>query len=214
MPNSARRTAARLPDLQQITRSRPSRDTDRGGSFFSRRTSSVSNGCRPDSKPAPRGFDSLHRCFCRRLRAANCRIDNWICHCNSPGAAQVPGESELWASGQATSFGMRGTGVRISPARPGARSMLSYRPSGRPKRALRRKSAVHPAQGATNARGSIGESTCLRSRRLQVQVLPGVLCPKQKRAMHRDVAPEKAGSSPAGHPATPRTTGRGPPRVA
>jgi hypothetical protein len=91
--------------------------------------------------------------------------------------------------------------------------MLSYRPSGRPKRALRRKSAVHPAQGATNARGSIGESTCLRSRRLQVQVLPGVLCPKQKWAMHRDVAPEKAGSSPAGHPSTtpyygPRTVVR------
>ena len=45
-----------------------------------------------------------------------------------------------------------------------------------------------------------GESTCLRSRGLQVRVLPGVLCPKQKRAMRRDVAPEKAGSSPAGHP--------------
>lgn len=108
--------------------------------------------------------------------------------------------------------------------------MLSYRPSGRPKRrrpnsgrtnligtggsprvrpkpvdrrALRRKSAVHPAQGAVNARGSTGEGTCLRSRRLQVRVLPGVLCPKQKRAMRRDVDPEKAGSSPAGHPSTP-----------
>ena len=105
--------------------------------------------------------------------------------------------------------------------------MLSYRPSGRPKRrrpnsgrtnligiggsprarrepvdrrALRRKSAVHPAQGAVNARGSTGEGTCLRSRRLQVQILPGVLCPKQKRAMRRDVDPEKAGSSPVGHP--------------
>ena len=45
-----------------------------------------------------------------------------------------------------------------------------------------------------------GESTCLRSRGLQVRVLPGVLCPKQKRPMRRDVAPEEAGSSPAGHP--------------
>ena len=35
---------------------------------------------------------------------------------------------------------------------------------------------------------------------MQVQVLPGVLCPKHKRSMRRDVAPEEAGSSPAGHP--------------
>jgi len=33
-----------------------------------------------------------------------------------------------------------------------------------------------------------------------------VLCPKQKRAMHRDVAPEEAGSSPAGHPEKNQTT--------
>jgi hypothetical protein len=140
--------------------------------------------------------------LCRRLRAANCRIDNWICHCNSPGARKVSGESELWVSGQATSCGLRWMGVRTSPARPGARRMLSYRPSGRPKRALRRKSAVHPAQGAVNARSSTGESTCLRRRGLQVRVLPGVLCPRQKRAMRRDVTPEEAGSSPAGHPST------------
>jgi hypothetical protein len=54
--------------------------------------------------------------------------------------------------------------------------------------------------GHLNARGSTGQSACLRSRRVQVQVLPGVLCPKQKRPMHRDVAPEEAGSSPVGHP--------------
>jgi hypothetical protein len=76
--------------------------------------------------------------------------------------------------------------------------MLRYRPSGRHLRVLRRKSAADPAQDA-DARGPTGESTCLRGRRLQVRVLPGVLCPKQKRAMRRDVAPEKQkvqGSSP------------------
>ena len=59
----------------------------------------------------------------------------------------------------------------------------------------------HPIRRrAPDARGSIGESACLRSRRVQVRVLPGVLCPKRKRAMRRDVDPEEAGSSPAGHP--------------
>ena len=54
--------------------------------------------------------------------------------------------------------------------------------------------------GPVNARGSTGESACLRSRRVQVRILPGVLCPKRKWAMRRDVTPEEAGSSPAGHP--------------
>lgn len=93
---------------------------------------------------------------------------------------------------------------RGAVSRPlGARRMLSYRPSGRRKlpcdgnpQYIRRR--------APNARGSIGESTCLRSRRLQVRVLPGVLCPKRKWAMRRDVDPEEAGSSPAGHPAVQR----------
>jgi hypothetical protein len=53
---------------------------------------------------------------------------------------------------------------------------------------------------ALNARGSTGESTGLRSRGVQVRILPGVLCPKRKWAMRRDVTPEEAGSSPAGHP--------------
>ena len=152
-------------------------------------------------KPALRGFDSFHRCFLRHSRMPNRTIDNWICHCNSRAPPRYPGGPAV-GQRQATSFGLRGTGVRVSPAGPGARSMLSYRPSGRPRRALRRKSAVHPAQGAADARGSTGESTCLRSRRLQVRVLPGVLCPKRKWAMRRDVDPEEAGSSPAGHPST------------
>lgn len=40
---------------------------------------------------------------------------------------------------------------------------------------------------------------------MQVRILPGVLCPKRKWAMRRDVTPEEAGSSPAGHPAVRRT---------
>ena len=60
---------------------------------------------------------------------------------------------------------------------------------------------------APDARGSTGESACLRSRRVQVRILPGVLCPKRKWAMRRDVTPEEAGSSPAGHPRVRRTHG-------
>ena len=66
-----------------------------------------------------------------------------------PGPRSRPGDvDQLWASGKATSFGMRTTGVRVPPAGPGARRMLCYRPSGRHERALRRKSAPHPARGA------------------------------------------------------------------
>lgn len=51
----------------------------RPGRLFSiSHTMSVSFGSGPDSNPAPRGFDSFHRCFCRRLRAPIRTIDNWI----------------------------------------------------------------------------------------------------------------------------------------
>lgn len=63
--------------------------------------------------------------------------------------------------------------------------------------------AEAPAGDPPNARGPIGEGSCLRSSRLQVRVLPGVLCPRRKWAMRRDVTPEEAGSSPAGHPDQP-----------
>ncbi len=43
---------------------------------------------------------------------------------------------------------------------------------------------------------------------MQVRILPGVLCPKLKWATRRDVAPEEAGSSPAGHPSTTPYYGR------
>lgn len=87
-----------------------------------------------------------------------------------PGATR--GRHQLWASGQAASFGMRTTGVRVPPAGPGARRMLSYRPSGRHERALRRKSAPHPAQGTGR--------------------------PWLNGREHRPTKPGSAGSSPAG----------------
>jgi hypothetical protein len=67
---------------------------------------------------------------------------------------------------------MRTTGVRVPPAGPGARRMLSYRPSGRHERALRRKSAPHPSQGTPR--------------------------PWLNRREHRSTKPGSAGSSPAG----------------
>jgi hypothetical protein len=94
---------------------------------------------------------------------------------------------------------MRTSGVRVPPAGPGARRMLATGRAGATDVPCD-GNPHHIRRRAPDARGSTGESACLRSRRVQVRVLPGVLCPKRKWAMRRDVAPEEAGSSPAGHP--------------
>jgi hypothetical protein len=157
-------------------------------------------------------------CFYRRLRVTIRTIDNWtaiaiakLAPGHGPdvvGRARAPGETPR-VVGQRPGhlISDEGTGVRVSPTRPGA-CRLCYRPRGRhscPSRWWFGRFAR--TAGAKRKRPWLnGESTCLRSRGLQVRVLPGVLCPKQKRAMHRDVAPEEAGSSPAGHPEKNRTT--------
>lgn len=102
----------------------------------------------------------------------------------SLGLATPRGRHQLWASGQATSFGMRTTGVRVPPAGPGARRMLCYRPSGRHERALRRKSAPHPAQGAQR--------------------------PWLNRREHLPTKQERAGSSPAGRAVSEAEAGEAP----
>lgn len=188
------------------------------------------NGCGPDSKPVSRGFDSFHRCFSgiheyrhEQLTTGHLSHSSPVTDSRGgtfpasppvrrgrrPGASRagVPepatprGRDQLWASGKATSFrdGMRTSRVRVPPAGPGARRKLATGRAGAGNvpcdgnpRHIRRR--------ALHARGSTGESTGLRSRGVQVRVLPGVLCPRQKRAMRRDVDPEEAGSSPAGHP--------------
>lgn len=191
--------AARLRDPQD--HQQPPVGIDRPGRLFlCVHPTSVRNGCEPDSKPAFRGFDSFHRCYFPAHGQGIEELTTGYAICNFPGLRRS-GRYELWASGKATSFGMRESGVRVPPARPGARRMLATGRAG----AGNVPCAGNPQHircRAPNARGSTGESTCLRSRGLQVQVLPGVLCPKQKWAMHRDVAPAEAGSSPAGHPST------------
>jgi hypothetical protein len=189
---------------------------------------SVRNGCGPDSKPVSRGFDSFHRCFSGiheyrleqlttghsshflpgrgrsgrpSLRRRPCAGEDTRARPGqpSPGPATPWGRHQLSASGQATSFGMRTSGVRVPPAGPGARRMLATGRAGATDVPCD-GNPHHIRRRAPDARCSTGESACLRSRRVQVQVLPGVLCPKRKWAMRRDVDPEEAGSSPAGHP--------------
>jgi hypothetical protein len=60
----------------------------------------------------------------RHSRIPTRTIDNWT-FIAFPQGPQCPGEDQLWASGQATSFGMRRSGVRVPPAGPGARRMLA-----------------------------------------------------------------------------------------
>ena len=153
--------------------------------------------------------------FARHLRMPTRTIDNWtfiaffrqaprprrtfpaapcVRRGRRPGASRANrprdrtsrGRDQLWASGKATSFGLRATGVRVPPAGPGARRMLSYRPSGRHKRALRRKSAPHPAQGIPR--------------------------PWLNRREHRSTKPGSAGSSPAGRAVSEAEVGDAPGR--
>ncbi len=122
-----------------------------------------------------------------------------------PRGRNPRGRHQLWASGQAASFGLRTSGVRVPPAGPGARGMLATGRAGAGNVPCD-GNPHHIRRRAPDARGSTGQSACLRSRRVQVQVLPGVLCPRRKWAMRRDVTPEEAGSSPAGHPRSTCTT--------
>ena len=167
-----------------ITSSRPSGSTDQGGFFFvfiSRRCAMVASRI-----PNPRSEGSIPSTDAISLPTdRESKNDNWICHLQFPGRTRS-GRYELWASGQATSFGMRGTGVRVPPARPGARRMPATGRAGAVKRALRRKSAAHPVQGAER--------------------------PWLNRREHLFTKQEGAGSSPAGRAVSEAEVGDAPGR--
>jgi hypothetical protein len=176
-------------------------------------TTSVRNGCGPDSKPASRGFDSFHRCFFRYSRIPVRTIDNWTSIRISPRSPTGQGGTSLRRRPCA------GEDARVRPGQPspgpqprGRRPAVGqwqgrliwveeiggssppswtrrpqdacYRPSGRRQRALRRKSARHPAQGA--------------------------LRPWLNWREHRSTKPGSAGSNPAGRAVSEAEVGDAP----
>ena len=181
-------------------------------------------GCRPDSKPGSRGFNSFHRCFSgihgyrheqlttghsshflpghRRpgrpsLRRRSCAGEDARERATVPGARNAPGTSPAVGQRLGHLIWVEDVGGSSPSSWTRRPQDACYRPSGRHRRALRRKSAPHPAQGTE--RPWLNRRECLPTKQEGAGSNPaGRAVSKSEIGDAR--GPEEAGSSPAGHP--------------